>query len=247
MLQNYIKSTNINPHVSVDCVIFGFDFTGLKVLLIERKRENQKINIQKNMLLPGDLIRDDEDLDTAAQRVLRELTGLKNIYLTQFHSFGDPNRVSSKSDAEWLISVREQPTARVITVAYYALVKLHDYKPAASSFAKKTEWCDISAIPELAFDHNLIFTKALEHLQRTLREHPIGFELLPKKFTLSQLQKLYEAILQIPLDKRNFLRKILKTNILIPLKEKQQGVSHKRAQLYGFDKKNLSKVKHFGI
>src|SRR4029079_13525718 len=116
--------------------------------------------LHKNMLLPGDLIRDDEDLDTSAQRVLKELTGLKNIYLTQFYTFGDPKRVSKETDSEWLVSVRDQPTARVITVAYYALVKLDDYKPAASSFAKKAEWCDVSAIPELAFDHNLILNKA---------------------------------------------------------------------------------------
>jgi 8-oxo-dGTP diphosphatase len=150
---------------------------------------------------------------------LYELTGLTNIFLEQFYAFGDPLRVKNEYDAEWLKSMREEPMARVITVAYYSLVKLDEYKPTAASFAKKAEWHPISSIPLLAFDHNQILDKALDSLKSKLKSQPIGFELLPEKFTLGQLQKLYEIILGRELDKRNFRRKILNKNILVVSKK----------------------------
>ena len=236
---------NLNPHVSVDCVIFGFDFDGLKVLLIERKPTNGASHDPdfRNTLLPGNLVKDDEDLDTSAKRVLYELTGLTNIFLEQFFAFGDPARVKGKFDTHWLQAIREEPSARVITVAYYSLVKLELYKPTASSFAQKAEWFPISAIPPLAFDHNAIVEKAIKTLTNKLRTQPIGFELLPEKFTLGQMQKLYEVILGKELDKRNFRRKILNKRILIPLVEKQQGVPHKQAQLFMFDREKYEDMK----
>jgi len=244
------NKSKLNPHVSVDCVIFGFDFDELKVLLIERENLSAEGGLSiRNFSLPGNLISDDENLDQSAKRVLYELTGLTNIYLEQFYAFGDPERVKRKQDTEWLKAIREEPSARVITVAYYSLVKLDAYSPTAASFAKKAEWYPITTIPALAFDHNHIVNKAFETLKSKLQSQPLGFELLPEKFTLGQLQKLYEIILGNELDKRNFRRKILNKKILIPLIEKQKGVPHKQAQLFMFDKEKYEEVKntYFGF
>ena len=227
----------INPNLSVDNVILGFDQNELKVLLIERKRTGSPKD--DFMALPGDLIYEDEPLEDAAKRVLFELTGLKNIFLEQFYTFGDPNRISKKADIDWLKSIRAHPDARVITVAYYTLIKIENYKPSAAGFASNAIWVPINKVPQLAFDHNNIFSQAIDHLKHKLYRYPIGFELLPKKFTLAQLQRLYELILQTKLDKRNFRRKILKTEFVVPLQEKQQGVAHKPAMLYRFDKKKF--------
>ena len=192
-----MQVNSLNPHVSVDCVIFGYDFEELKVLLIERNyfdsadhQENKKIT---DWVLPGNLVRDDETLDASANRILKELTSLDNIFLEQLYAFGDPNRVRKKQDQEWLRTMRADPEARVITVAYFALVKLHDYVPKPDSFARKSEWYPVDKIPKLAFDHNEIVDKALQTLRFKLKHYPIGFELLPKKFTLSQVQKLYRG------------------------------------------------------
>lgn len=232
---------NLNPHVSVDCVIFGFDFQELNVLLIEREEgyieNNGSLKPARGALaLPGDHIHEDEKLDQAAARVLKELTNLDNIFLEQFHAFGHPNRVKNEADKKWMQTIRAEPDARVITIAYYSLVRLDRYNPQASSFAKHAAWFLVSNIPELAFDHNLIIMRALEAIRRTLMSEPIGFELLPPKFTLSQLRRLYETILGKELEKRNFRRKILKKDFLIPLEEKQTGVPHKAARLFQFDK-----------
>jgi 8-oxo-dGTP diphosphatase len=235
-----------NPHVSVDCVIFGFDGCDLKVLLIERdyQKTGPPDESERDLLLPGDLINDDEHLDEAAARVLKELTRLENIYLEQFHAFGDPERVRKKSDRKWLESIRIEPEARVITVAYYSLVRPDAYQPSASSFARKADWHPVYKLPELGFDHNEIVNKALETLRRKLVTHPVGFELLPQKFTLSQLQKLYEAILGRPLDKRNFRRKIMGKGFVTALSEKQTDVPHKRAQLFSFDEEFYQRLQH---
>ena len=223
----------LNPNVSVDCVVFGFDLNGLQVLLIER--DNPDNTEGKNFLLPGDLIRNDENLDEGAKRVLQELTGLDKVFLEQFAAFGDPMRVKRENDLEWLRKVRKDPDARVITVGYLSLIKPENFKPEASSFARKAEWINVKDVPELAFDHIDILNKALDVLKSSMRNRPIGFELLPKKFTLGQLQVLYETVLGLEIDKRNFRRKILNLNFLVPLDEKQKGVSHKPAKLYRFD------------
>ena len=243
-----MKNRDLNPHVSVDCVIFGFDNIDLNVLLIEREQGYIEENAHKNetlargsLALPGDHIQEDEKLDQAAARVLKELTNLDNIFLEQFHAFGHPNRVKNEIDRKWMKSIRAKPDARVITVAYLSLVRLKHYNPQASSFAKHAAWFPVSKIPELAFDHNLIVSRALEALRSQLRNEPIGFELLPPKFTLSQLRRLYEIILGRELEKRNFRRKILKQKFLVPLDEKQQGVPHKAARLFTFDKEIYEK------
>ena len=235
-----MNTFRLNPNVSVDCVIFGFDGNDLNILLIDRKRQGE---LGQDPAIPGDLIRETENLDRAAQRILKELTNLDNIFLEQFYSFGDPKRISREKDIEWLKSIRAEPDARVITVAYYSLVRSDSYDIAASSFAKRAYWQSIRAIPELAFDHNQIIIRALENLKFRIKYQPIGFELLPEKFTLRQLQSLYESILGIDLDKRNFRRKILKMKFLIPLHEKQSGVPHKPAQYYTFDKSIYKTVK----
>lgn len=237
-------SKNLNPHVSVDCVIFGFDEGELKVLLIERDLpEDIRTKTDfKQLCLPGNLVDDNEDLDTSALRILKELTSLDNIYLEQFYAFGDPNRVKDARDVQWLSAIRSVPQARVITVAYYSLVRIDHYIPSAASFARKAFWCAVSEVPQLAFDHNRILEKALHSLQTKIRLHPVGFELLPDKFTLGQLQKVYETILGISLDKRNFRRKILNKGFLNPLTEKQKGVPHKRARLFEFDKKKYESL-----
>lgn len=230
-------SPSLNPHVSVDCVIFGFDMDRLTVLLIERAMppNTDGSSPPRRFALPGNLVDDMEVLDTSARRVLKELTNLEDIYLEQFYTFGSPNRVRNPYDIEWLRATRSNPDARVITVAYYSLVKLSAYHPTPASFARSAAWWPVEEVPELAFDHNEILAKALNALRNKLATRPIGFELLPRKFTFGQLQRLYEAILGTLFDKRNFRRKILNMDILIPLEEKQQGVPHKPARLYMFD------------
>jgi 8-oxo-dGTP diphosphatase len=234
-----MSSSEIKPiDISVDCVVFGFDEKKLKVLLIEQKQPGTDKKVSRlQSALPGDLVQDEESLDDAALRVLKELTSLQGIYLKQFYTFGDPMRVKNLKDQEWLRTFRAHPERRVITVGYYSLVSLEDYKPKASSFAGKTRWLDVYEIPELAFDHNNVVDKALDMLRHELIADNIGFELLPEKFTLSQLQHLYEIVLDKKLDKRNFRKNILKIDRLKPLDEKQQGVLHKPAQLYKFQKK----------
>ncbi|MFM7814306.1 MAG: NUDIX hydrolase [Flavobacteriales bacterium] len=225
-----------NPmDVSVDCVLFGFDDRKLKVLLIEQRQPAEGKKVSKlQTALPGDLLKDDEGLDDAAKRVLKELTSLKGIYLKQFHVFGDPKRVKDLKDQEWLRTFRVHPERRVITVGYYSLVNMDDYAPKASSFAGRTRWVDVYEIPELAFDHNEIVHRALESLRHGIIAENIAFELLPEKFTLSQLQQLHEIILDKKLDKRNFRKNMLKMEDLTALNEKQQGVLHKPAQLYQY-------------
>ncbi len=242
-LTAHITEIKLNPNVSVDCVIFGFDGERLKVLLIDRGQIISKDRHEKVYALPGNLIREDENLDEAAKRVLYELTGLSNIFLEQFGSFGDPNRLTKEHDLEWLKSIRAQPDARVITVAYYSLIRADQYELHASSFAEEAFWHDIENLPSLGFDHREIIENALKELKFKSKYQPLGFELLPEKFTLGQLQKLYEAILGTDLDKRNFRRKIIKMSFLSPLKEKQIGVPHKPARYFMFDKDKYQNYK----
>ena len=224
-----MNNTQTNPNVSVDCVIFGFDNNKLNVLLIEQKDLGQKT---KQIALPGDLVLQDESLNSAASRVLSELTQLEGIPLHQFYAFGDPNRVKNVKDIAWLQSYRENPQARVITIGYFALIRMDEFEPEASSFAERVFWEDIHNIPDLAFDHNQILTIGLNYLRSSFENSQTGFELLPEKFTLNQMQLLHETILDKELDKRNFRKKVLKENLVIGLDEKQIGVLHKPAQLF---------------
>lgn len=236
----------LNPNVSVDCLIFAFDLERLHVLLIDSGISGDPM--QSRMAVPGDLIYDNESLDQAAKRVLNELTGIQNIYLDQIGAFGDPNRIGKKdSDKKWLESIRAQPEARVITVAYYSLVQMPNFSPKASSFAKSAGWAPIQDVHDLAFDHYEILQAGLKQLQQRIKTQPIGFNLLPEKFTLSQLHKLYECILGKDLDKRNFRRKILNLDILTNLEEKQIGVPHKPSQLFKFNEEKYKKLSEEGF
>jgi 8-oxo-dGTP diphosphatase len=231
---------NLNKGISVDCVIFGFDFEKLKVLVIEREVKKDSENAQFS--LPGDLIFDDENLDQAAERVLRELTGLENIFLEQLGAFGNLDRLSKSADKEWLNSMRDQPDVRVITVAYYALVNLNAFHPMAANFAKAVSWQPVDEVEMMAFDHLEILQKAHKQLHDKLKIQPIGFNLLPEKFTLSQLHKLYEVIVGRELDKRNFRRKMIKLQIVEKLEEKQKGVPHKPSNFYQFNINKYEKL-----
>ncbi len=239
-----MNSTQANPNVSVDCVIFGFDNNKLNVLLIEQKDLGQKT---KQIALPGDLVLQDESLNDAASRVLKELTQLKGIPLHQFYAFGDPNRVKNVKDIAWLQSYRENPQARVITIGYFALIRMDQFEPEASSFAERVFWKDINQVPDLAFDHNQILTIGLNYLRTSFENSQTGFELLPEKFTLNQMQLLHETILGKCLDKRNFRKKVLKENLVVGLDEKQIGVLHKPAQLFKLNTETVSVNKPLAI
>ena len=224
-----------NPHVSVDCVVFGFDGEKLKALLIERSihEQNELYNDKK---LPGSIILNQENLDDAASRVLTELTGLKNIYLRQFKSFGDPNRSSNPRDVYWLEETTKLKIGRIITVAYVALIKI-DRKIVFTAENSTANWFDVAEISrmQLAFDHNKIITDALQHIRHQLNVEPnLLFELLPKKFTISQLRMLYDVINQCKSDVRNFQKKIAQMDYLIALDELEEGVPHRAARLYKY-------------
>jgi len=216
------------PSVTTDCVIFGYDQLELKVLLIERGIEPYK----GKWALPGGFVRENETTEQAAARELSEETGLKNIFFEQLYTFSDIDRDSR---------------GRVITVAYFALVNIENFVPIAGDDAKNAKWFSVKDIPKLAFDHEMIFRKALYRLKSKIKWQPVGFELLHEKFTLGELQNVYEAILEIKLDKRNFRKKILKTEVLIQLDEKQKNVAHKAAYLYKFDKKKYEQLENDGF
>lgn len=223
----------LNPHISVDCVIFAFDSSQIKVLLIEREGI-EGVQIEGHRLkLPGSPIYKKEDLDLSASRVLRELTGLSNIFLKQFAVFGDVDRLSPHEDLEWLRKTSNNPDIeRIVTVSYYSLIKLTE-----SIRTPKTIWCPIKDLPELIFDHNKIIEKAFRVLREEFRTRPLCFELLPRKFTIRQMQNVYEAILREELDSRNFRKKIKPYKFIVPLDEKEKDVNHKPAQLFRFDKR----------
>ncbi|MEL6986761.1 MAG: NUDIX domain-containing protein [Bacteroidota bacterium] len=213
---------------SIDNVIFGFDDGKLRILLIKRG----EAPYENYWALPGDLVYPTESIDDASKRILTELTGLENVYLEQVRTFGDLGR---------------HPVGRVITIAYYSLVKTDKFSLKASSFAQEAKWHNIRNVGELAFDHNEILEVCFEYFKRKVRNMPVGFELLPAKFTLTELQQLYESILEVSLDKRNFRKKILSMNLLRDLEEFQEGVAHRPAKLYEFDAGKYQELKASGF
>jgi len=214
--------------LTVDCVVFGYDEGELKVLLIERGLEPFK----GRWALPGGFVRVEETLDEAARRELVEETGLKDVFLEQLYTFG---------------AVDRDPRERVVSVTHYALVKLSDHRAKAATDAANAQWFPASRLPKLAFDHADILGTALTRLQGKVRYQPIGFELLPQKFTLSQLQHLYEAVLETKLDKRNFRKKVLSFGLLVPLEETQMVGRHRPAQLFRFDQKRYEQLRKKGF
>jgi 8-oxo-dGTP diphosphatase len=209
--------------VTVDCVVFGLDDEDLKVLLIRRDLPP----FENKWALPGGFVRINETLDEAARRELQEETSLERVFLEQLYTFGGIDR---------------DPRERVITVAYYALVRLSDHRVQAATDARDAVWFAMDDLPPLAFDHDQILETAHQRLQGKVRYQPIGFELLPPKFTLTQLQKLYEIVLGRVLDKRNFRKKIQGMGILEELDEVEKDVAHRAARLYRFDKKEYGRM-----
>jgi 8-oxo-dGTP diphosphatase len=216
------------PSLTVDCVVFGLDDRELKVMLIQRGVPP----FEGQWALPGGFVLLDEPLETAALRELREETGIAKVFLEQLYTFGTVNR---------------DPRDRVITVAYYALIDLREHKIQATTDAKAAAWFSVSSPPQLAFDHEQILAVALQRLKGKVRYEPIGFELLPSKFTLTQMQRLYEIVLGQNLDKRNFRKKILSMDLLIALDETEIGVNHRAAKLYQFDEQRYLDLKQKGF
>ncbi|MBM7112863.1 NUDIX hydrolase [Archangium primigenium] len=216
------------PALTVDCVVFGLDDEALKVLLIRRGVEP----FQGRWALPGGFVRMDESLEDAARRELHEEAGIRPGLLEQLYTFGAPER---------------DPRGRVVSVAYFALVKLSDHRVHAATDAREADWFPVQKTPKLAFDHAEILDTALARLKGKVRYQPVGFELLPPKFTLTQLQRLYETILERALDKRNFRKKLLAMDLLEELDEVEQGVSHRAARLYRFDHKKYKQLEKAGF
>jgi 8-oxo-dGTP diphosphatase len=216
------------PALSVDIVVFALDERDLQVMLVERDLQP----FAGEWALPGGFVGIDEALDAAARRELEEETGLKNIFLEQLYTFGDVHR---------------DPRDRVVTVAYYALVNFAGHSVQASSDARNAAWFAVNDLPKLAFDHDKILRAAHERLKGKVRYQPIGFELLPEKFTLRQLQHLYEVILDRELDKRNFRKKVLAMDIVKETNEIEKDVAHRAARLYRFDKRMYDRLTRQGF
>jgi 8-oxo-dGTP diphosphatase len=214
--------------LTVDCVVFGLDEVDLKVLLIQRDIPP----FEGRWALPGGFVRLEETLEEAAQRELAEETGIHDVFLEQLYTFGDVHR---------------DPRERVVTVAYYALVNLQGHTIQATTDARNAAWFALDDTPPLAFDHDRILQTAYERLKGKVRYQPIGFELLPDKFTLRHLQHLYEKVLDRELDKRNFRKKILGMGLLQELDEVEQDVAHRAARLYRFDHKKYERLTKQGF
>ena len=208
--------------ITVDCVIFGFDNNELEVLLIRSDIEMY----QGKWSLLGDFAHDDEELDDAAYRVLRERTGMDDVYLEQVRTFSKPNR---------------HPGGRVFTVAYCSLLNTEHH--SLKILDNELHWHDIINVTDLAFDHQQIFDTCYKRLQKRIQEHPLGFNLLPKKFSLRDLQNLYEAILDTKMDRRNFRKKFFSMDFLIDIDEMEQDVPHRPGKLYKFNYEKYEKKK----
>ena len=213
--------------MAIDCIIFGFDGKHLKGLFIKRGFEPQK----DKWSLMGGFVKKTEGVDEAAARILNELTGLTDIYMEQLFCFGELDR---------------DPGSRVVSIAYFALIKIDDYTETLMD-THHAKWFELNKVPGLIFDHKKMVKLARERLQQKVANHPIGFALLPDKFTLPQLQGLYEAIYETPLDKRNFTRKILSLGILNKQKEKEKTSSKKGAFYFTFDKEKYKRLENEGV
>lgn len=242
-----MNNVQTNSAISVDCVIFGFDGSDLKALLV-RRRTADPLYSSMELKLPGAMILENETLPQAAARVLEGATGLTGLYLKQTSIFSDPERVDS-NELKWICQYHGITTDRVVTVGYYALVKL-DKKLAAYTSRKGASWINVDDIHGLIMDHMDILSDALSALQKDILWSPIAFQMLPKKFTVRQLQNLLEAVFGIEIDNRNFRKKLFSTGILQETDEMERNVSHKPARLYvlnrsAFGRKGLTTNLHF--
>lgn len=223
-----LKASHVMDSVTIDCCIFSFEQGSFRVLLVQHGEGIRK----GEWGLPGGWIEYDEDINDAANRLLKTLTNLEDIYLEQVKAFGNPDRF---------------PLGRVITIGYYALINSENFNIKAGFTASEAKWFKMDAIPNLIYDHNEILNASLNRLREKVRRAPIGFNLLPKKFTLLQLMELYQQILNIEMDKSNFRRKFLKMKLLQDVGDKQEGVSHRAAKLYRFDENIYKKLTQKGF
>lgn len=212
---------------SIDCVVFGIRDEKLNVLLIQRGAAPY----ENFWALPGDLVLPDEDLDSGADRILKDLTSLEEVHFKQVKTFGEVNR---------------HPLGRVITISYYAFVKVEDYAPIASFWAKKTKWHPVDQLPKLAFDHKSIIDACNDRLKEDIIQYPIWKDVLPSKFTLTELQEVFEGVLNTRFDKGNFRKKLSTYRFLKALNELQTGVSHRPAELFTFNEKEFEKARQKG-
>ncbi|MBE8725956.1 NUDIX hydrolase [Flavobacterium hungaricum] len=228
---------NFIPTLSIDCVIFSFHNSKLQVLVLKMKE-------QEHWGLPGGYVKKEENVDDAAIRILKDRTGTENIYLQQFYTFGNLKRSESAfedySDDLW-------HKQRFVSIGYYALAEYNDVSLVVDEYSDSVEWKSIEDLPDFMMDHKTIFDKALVTLREQLNNHPIGYNLLPEKFTMPELQKLYEGILDKKLNRGNFYRKILRYDILNKLDESRKGGAHKSPDLYSFDLKKYNAALKEGL
>ena len=230
----------MKTYVSVDCVVFGFENNQLYVLLVQRNTLKSSGN---DLKLPGSLIYHEEDADIAAHRVLHELTGIRKMTLRQFKAFTSPKRTANQDDVEWLEYAYHNKIERLITIAYLYLTKINRKLNQVSKYTT-VQWIPITELPSMPFDHNLIVMEALKEIRSWVEREPVLlFDLLPTKFTASGLRYLYEAIYDKEYDVRNFHKKLMKMDYIIPLEDRQENVSHRAARYYKFDKVRYNKRK----
>ena len=231
------KEYKVSPNISVDCSLIGFDGEELRVLLVKQIGRQEKDG-ESTYKLPGSLIYANEDLDEAAKRVLFELTGLKSVPMVQFRAFGSKDRTCNPKDVHWLERFHSLPNQinRIVTIAYLALLKI-DRKYTHLSSKYEACWMPVKEVKELAFDHKQILEESLTYIRQYIEISPAAlFDLLPLKFTAAQLRRLYEIVYDKVFDVRNFHKRIAMMKYVIPLDEKEQGVSHRAARYYRFDR-----------
>jgi ADP-ribose pyrophosphatase YjhB (NUDIX family) len=238
---------NFLPGVSIDCVVIGFDLNQLHILLLKMKDAEL-------WLLPGGFVQKDEDMDSAASRILKERTGIKLPYLKQFHTFGNLNRRENNpvdnSDSPMAVQFKEMLPwleQRFISTGYLSLVDMRNSKPTPDYLSDSCTWIPLESLPELIYDHNMIVDKALEQIRNQINYLPIGFSLLPEKFTMKEYQVLYEEILKKKLDRANFQKKILKLGFLDRHEKQLKGGAHKAPYLYAFNKDKYNELLEKGI
>lgn len=242
-IQQFLKegSNYFLPSVSVDNVVFGFCDDQVRVLLL-------KLKYSTKWALPGGFIFKEENIDDAATRILKTRTGLNNLFLQQFHVFGEAGRTDKKLPKKFLAAAgiedtgKHWMTERFISIGYYALVEYKKVHPQPDEFSEECRWWKLTDLPPLIFDHKVIVEKALHTLRLQLNTQPVGYNLLPKEFTLKSLQTIYETILGKKLDRSNFNRKILSYDILDKKEKQYTGNSHKAPYLYSFNKQKYFKI-----
>jgi 8-oxo-dGTP diphosphatase len=247
-LQDFIQNGYLHflPHLSIDCAVFGFHDNQLKILLVKWKQV-------EGWCLPGGYIKRSEPVDEAAQRILSERTGIGQLFLQQFYTFGGLDRTKGvrledfAAMAEVSVDKNNWLAERTVSIGYYALVEFSKVAPSPDFFSEECRWWDLKEIPSLLFDHDLMVERALHTLRLQLHYQPIGYNLLPDKFTMPELQRLYETIIGQPLDRRNFQKKMLGLGYLQRLDERRSIGAHKSPYLYQFDQAKYDQALREGL